>query len=322
MRDFIDKQVRRVNRNYLIAAALLLSVPAIAAVFSYDWAYNVLAGPLPIQANELARSGGPSGVPRNYLRVLEDRPALDTGAREGTKKAGITTKWLLLPVADRLLLVQAPIGQEGKEHVGYLAAISAASDRDLVKQLTYDYRGQFVALACLVAPVLLGGLWVLGVYVRRLLAPASHPVLRALGPYGDPQEVRKQIEADFQGATLRIGRLQLTHDWLLGVKLWGLDVARVEEVVWIYKQVIKGQGASISAVICTSQGKTFGIQGKDKEVDNMLKVIAECVPWALAGYDPGLEKLWSSDPKRVAEVVAERRRQAQDGPNRDRTENS
>jgi hypothetical protein len=329
MRDFIGKQVHRVNRNYLLATLLLLIVPAVAASLSYRWAYNVLAGPFPIRASELEQVQGPDGMLQNYFRVQEDLPALDTGARAGTQKAGMTKKWLLLPVGQRLLLVEAPIGQEGTEHVGYLAPIRADADKDLINQLSarapglkdtllpyklngvYGYRGQFLALACLVAPVFLGALWVFGLFLVRAFVPSRHPVLRALVPYGDPEEVRQQIDADFEGATLRIGRLQLTRDWLLGVKLWGLDVARVEDVVWAYKLVVRGEGASISAIICTRQGANFGIQGKDKDVGAMLKVIAECVPWALVGYDPGLEKLWNSGPQQVAAIVEERRRRFQ-----------
>jgi hypothetical protein len=334
MHDFIGKQVQRVNRNFLIATLLLLAVPAVTAAFSYKWAYNVFFGPFPIQASELEKVQDLGGRWENYFTVKADPglPALDTGAREGTKKKGMTTKWLVLPAGRRLLFVQAPIGHEGDEYVGYLAPLRDA-DKDLINQLDgkspglkrtllpyklnseYGYRGQFAAMAgVLVVPFLLGALWVFGVFLLRRLAPDRHPVLRALAPYGEPGEVRKQIEADFDGPTLRIGRLQLTRDWLLSVRSWGLDVARVEDVVWAYKRVVRGEGASISAMICTRQGATFGIQGKDKDVDAMLKVLTECVPWALFGYDPRLDTFWSSEPQKLAAIVDERRRQFQAAP--------
>lgn len=332
MTDFIGKQIRRTNRNALILAVCLLLPAVLALSLSLRWVYNVFNGPFPMTAEELRKVDDVKGLWKHYVKVRADKPAIDTGQREGTTKAGLTTKFLLLPVGHRLLLLKMPIAHEGTEYVGYLTPLTGATATDLINQLeakqhglkdlvlpyeldgVYTYKSQFWAMMGIMAVPALGGLWILALLLLRFVNPSRHPVLRALAAYGDAGEVRRKIDADFLGSTLRIGRLRLTHDWLVSLKFWSVDVAPVEDVVWAYKLVVRGNAPSIQAVVCTRRRARIGIVGKDDHVGAMLRVLNECVPWAVIGYDANLDNLWSTGPGRFIALVDERRRKMASAP--------
>lgn len=332
MTDFIGKQIRRCNRNALIVAVLLLLPAVLALSLSRRWVYNVFNGPFPMTVAELRKVDDAKGLWKHYVKAQAEKPAIDTGQREGTTKAGLTTKFLLLPVGHRWLLLKMPLAHEGTEYVGYLTPVTGASENDLINQLearqhglkdlvlpyeldgVYTYKTQFWAMMGLMAVPAVAGLWILALLLLRFVNPARHPVLRALAAYGDAEEVRRKIDMDFLGSTLRIGRLRLTHDWLVSLKFWSVDVAPVEDVVWAYKLVVRGSGASIQAVVCTRRRARFGIIGKDDHVGAMLRVLNECVPWAVIGYDANLDNLWNTDPGRFIAAVDERRRKMATAP--------
>jgi hypothetical protein len=337
--DYIGQQIRRCNRNLIIIGLCVLVIPALVLGFSHRMLYNFFKGPFPIDTETLRKIDNPGDRSQYYVSYRAEIEPIDTGMREGTKDV-MNKKFLMLYMDEeghRFLFATVPIKHEGQEFVGRLTRISGASDTDKLDQVKknatknnpnlqieflpyqldcyYNFRGQTWAMLGCMIPLIIGGLWPIGLALKRIINPASHPIQRKLHALGDSDTLRAEIDREvMEGPTIRIGRLLVTRAWLLSHGLIGLDLAHLEDVVWAHKLVIRGQGASIQAVICTRHKTTFNVRGRDKDVDEMLKLILAQVPWALIGYDAMLAQAWQTTPDMVIQAVADRRQKYEANP--------
>jgi hypothetical protein len=333
--DYIGQQIRRCNRNLIIIGLSVLVIPALVLGFNTRMLYNFFKGPFPIDMETLRNIDDLDKRSQYYVKYRAELPFADTGMREGTKDT-MNKKFLALHMDVQkplYLFTIVPMAHEGEEYVGKLTRISSPAEKDRIQQIKsrspdqraeflpyqldcyYNFRGQTWAMLGCMIPLIIGGLWPIGLALKRIINPASHPIQRKLSALGDSEQLRAEIDREAQeGPTIRIGRLLVTRTWLLSHGLLGLDTARLEDVVWAHKLVIRGQGASIQAVICTRLKTTFNIRGRDKDVDEMLKLIYAQVPWALLGYDPMLAQTWQNTPDMVIQAVAERRQKYEANP--------
>jgi hypothetical protein len=106
------------GRGLLGAGALALAA-CVVAFFCVPFIVQALRGPRTITEAELLSLREP-GDWDNYVRFRPASPAADTGVRYG-KKGNEGTKYVIIPVRDRLLFCSARIDDHGPEYVGRLS---------------------------------------------------------------------------------------------------------------------------------------------------------------------------------------------------------
>lgn len=326
--DYVGRQLLRGNRNLIILGGIILLLPLLVITLCRRALYNTFAGPFPVDASTLRSIDDPDQR-REYFVRFQSEHSFDTGMREGTRDGGMTTKFLLLPVGDRLLFAIVPLGHSGDDYDGLLENINKPDARDRIEQVeakSPKLRGRLLPyqLDCvrrlrvqmglslgLLGVVVLLALWPLGLVVLRTLAPGRQKILRKLAVMGDVAELRASIDEEMaEGPTVQIGRLLFTRSWLLMPRFLGVDVARLDDVIWAHKLVVRMHGAKAStqAVIRTRRLESFAVIEKEERVDEMLRLIALRVPWALIGYDDRLEQTWRTNVTMLIDAVAERHR--------------
>jgi hypothetical protein len=326
--DYIGRQLLRCNRNLLILGVFVLIIPLLVIILTRRALYNAFVGPFPVDASTLQGIDDPDQRRQYYVSYHSER-TFDTGMREGTRDGGMTTKFLLLPIGDRFLFAIVPLSHTGDVYEGRLENISRADARDRIEQVqanspklrgrllpyqldcVYQLRMQMCFMLGLMGILMLLGLWPISLALLRTLAPERHKTLRKIAALGDPAEVRASINEEMaEGPTVRIGRLLFTRSWLIGHRFLGADVIRLDDVVWAHKMVMRMHGAkaSVQAMVRTRAKESCAVTDKEARVDEMLRLIAARVPWALVGYDPRLDQTWQSNPALLIEAVEERHR--------------
>ncbi len=115
-------------RNLLIGPALL-AVAGGVLFFTSGFVFQAFRGPRPITDQELLGiTVPPSGA--NYVSFTPSRPFTDTGLQWG-RKNNPGTKYLLLPVGDRLLLCSARIADNGPTFTGRLERIGGGTEEEV-----------------------------------------------------------------------------------------------------------------------------------------------------------------------------------------------
>jgi len=343
MDSFVQRQVRRSNRNLLLANLVVISAMLLAAYVSKDYLYNFVAGPTPLDPRLLENGSVPQiGARGNFFR-LELPKALDTGFREveqtvdkyskQVKSEKVSAEYVAAQAGGRLLLLKVPPGKRSGTFEGDLQPLTsdiydkfinplAAEDerfRDAFAPVFLDSTGfrtpGYIGLAvagALVAFVV----WNLRKYVARTSDVRRHPTLLALARYGDPMMVASMIDNDF-GVNLpeRVKNLRLTDTWLASQRAFGCDIFYVPELVWVYKKVTRHYhnfiptGKTYSLVINDARGWSMDALdgGSETAVDRLIEKLATGVPWAVFGYSDELKRIWSENTAGFVAAVQERR---------------
>jgi hypothetical protein len=162
-------------------------------------------------------------------------------------------------------------------------------------------------------PVLLFAGWNLRRLTLRVQNPSTHPIIRALGRYSSVPEVTMEIESELRGETEAVGSARVSQNWILVSETFGVSICQISEIVWAYKKVTKRSinfiptGKTYSATVFRRSGSYFRVDGREKEMDHLLHLIASRAPWALLGYSDEVDKLTRSNWQAfVAEIDARR----------------
>ena len=152
-----------------------------------------------------------------------------------------------------------------------------------------------------------------------LRIPAGrHPTWRSAARYGDPEEVGREIGLELAGRDVaRIDRFVTTPRWLLRKRVYGMDLTRLDEVVWAYRLDTQHStngiktGKTIEVLIHLRSGKCLKFSaGHDYVARQMLERIREKAPWAITGYSPDLEAVWNGARGEMIAMVDGRRAEA------------
>lgn len=329
--------INRSNRNRLILSLVGIVVVLAIGALSWRYFYNFFLGPFPITHQDLLATTDP-GAPTKYFVTVEGDDVVDTGVQEITesRRGGsqrVTASFMALLVDDRILIVKAPSDAAVTTFTGALASMPSDVRTEIVEdavQDSPDLRDAFlpfmldtdgfrtigyVGLAVGI-PVFL--LCILGAVqaVQRSSDPLKHPIMKSLGRFGPPQQVVSEIENDLFMPHEKFGDLHLTPGWLVHTPAAALGATRLEDTVWIYKQVTQRRvngvpaGKTFAALVFDRHGSMLTIPGKNEEaVDQMLQAVLNRAPWSLAGYNQEVEKAWKSNRASVIAAVDQRRQQ-------------
>ncbi len=81
--------------------------------------------------------------------------------------------------------------------------------------------------------------------------------------------------------------------------------------MWIYKKITSGRGGKrYAALVYDRYGQMTTITGKEAQVDEALRGIAQRLPWIMIGYSTHAQAAWTKDRPNFIAEVDQRRKQA------------
>ncbi len=329
---FVGNQIRRASRNLLVLNLVVLFFVAAYAAGNWRYLYNFAKGPFPVDAGTLVNLPDPDSLQQYYVTV-DGANSFPTGLQEvavekgqSSDKGKVIGEVHAIPVGDRFLLVKVPPGLRGPQIAGALVRMPGSMSNKIPPRLAQHmvqgvlldatdfkedgYWGLVVGI-----PLALLALWNIAKAMQRLSRPETHPAIQSLKKFGTPEIMIGRIDTEAAACSPSdcAGQARVTANWLLNGHALGLNAVRLCDVVWAYRKVVQHRvnfvptGKSNHAVVCTRDGKSLEITGKETEVNQLLKSIVARVPWILAGYDANIAKLWTSKRNGMIAAFDERK---------------
>ncbi len=342
MAAWVENEAKRANRNLLGVNLVILGAVLAAACINGQYCLNFFLGCQKIEASELARLTSPTQRTRNFVTVGGSK-SVQTGYQDIIKhvekysgrvtSTEVKDQYVLLKAGDRVLVVKAPPGPEKLEYSGELVPPEKSVQRDLIQPLAAEHPefGRMVLPFTLnAADYREGGFWGLGIGVPLLLLAGwncskgfrrqgevqSTPIWRQMSAYGDPQQLSLQIEAEQRPDNMNYGGLRVTPSWLIKRSFFSTWVSPIEDLAWAYKKVTKHSvnfiptGKTYAVVLVGRHRQRVEAQMKEAAVQALLQNLAARVPWAIYGFDKGVEAAWQKDPAGFVAVIDERRKKS------------
>lgn len=159
-----------------------------------------------------------------------------------------------------------------------------------------------------------------GLAVRNLVCVARrsavldrHPISAMLRQHGDVATVAREIEAELHAADTRnIAGCTLTTSWLLDPHPFGMNLAKLDDILWLYRHetVHRKYGIPIGhdheLRMFTRRKRKLALMGKAPELERLADEITETRPWIDVGYNAEIEDLWKTNPERFVVEVGRR----------------
>ncbi len=322
--NWIGRRIRGGGRVLLLAGLFLCACAGVVGWLTRYALADGLVGPVPLDAGQLLGLG-PGG-----RSVTFDAPgAVDTGATAGhDRRPGVVAaRYFAAPVEGRWVLVKTPAGHQGSSFTGTPDSIGRderervtqpfARDNDFDEGLFLPVRvdgtrdiGRDAGAALFFVVAFLGsGLVLVGLGLRRILRPQTHPLAKALARFGPPAEVAAEVDAGPR--PLRLGPVEIAGDWLVcHSRQSGCVVFRTDELVWVHKLVVTINGKDSPRLkLYDRRGVRFEGGGKADAVDAAIAAVTNRVPWVVVGWDERVERQWADDAASLVPRVEERRQE-------------
>lgn len=340
--NFIGQQIRRCNRNLLLANLVLLGAVISYATINARYLATFLSGATELSNNELAGLHDPDERSGFIVRVKGDR-SFDTGIQsieqtmDSSNRVQSTTvkaEYHILKVGEKLLVVKADPSASGTTFSGALVPIPSSVYEKVVAAAIRDeprLQGRFVPAMLdtndyaeegwwtlgIGVPLLLLAIWNLSKWKKRTWDYACHPICKRLARFGSVANVVQHIETEVLASPVnKIAGVKFYGPWLFKKSAFGLACFHVPDIVWVYQKVTKHSvnfiptGKSFAALVYDRYGYFTEIQAGQKEVASLMTLIFQRCPWIVAGFSKDLEKLWKSQKGAFIAAVDERRKEA------------
>jgi hypothetical protein len=334
--NFVEQRSSRATRNLLIVGVLLLAAIVTALALSSRYFYNVVSGPFGVENNVLAGLTDVRNL-QQYFVTVNGEDAADTGIDEvvtHSRNNGSSTSetlaahYMVVVVGERLMVVRSASDDETvTQFIGTLQPVPADVQHEVIDSVLQDFpdlKGTFLPFMMNVEDIrpsgrielllgvalLLLAVWNLIRNIRRQINPEAQPIYKALSAYGPVQGIVGAIDAEVAGpGCVQVGKAIITPHWVLHAKPFGLDVVRLDDLIWMYQKVTVQRtyfiktGETYTALFWTRQGKAIEIAGKQPEITSMLAQVAHHAPWAMRGFTKDRDKAWRTDRQRVIQTV-------------------
>ena len=335
--SFIERQIRRTNRNLVLVNGVLLAGLLAVVALNYRYAINFVRGPKAISTENLLAIQDPEQRAQFFVQVTGDRLAptgfqhVEQQINESTNKVeseSVKYDYKALKVGERWLLVKAPGSSVATGFSGALVKDSEGADVvGQIEQAEPGLKGQFLPFVLDTVDYRDNGYWALGIgipilvllgwnlakWAARTSDRSAHPIIRKLRAYGEPEMISMEIENEITQAPQAIGVAVVTRSWLFAPFVFGLKIARLPDVVWAYKKVIRHYhsfiptGKTYSALLFSRSGESFEVSMKEKKIDELLQGVAARVPWVIAGFSNEIQAMWKNNRAALIQAVDEKR---------------
>lgn len=334
----IYDMIRRSNRNLMLISVvgLIASLVAFSAL-SLPYFMRQFSGPHPISAEELAAI--PAGSDNQYWVQVDSTELIDSGYYEYTTENGVvksTDAYFAVTFVgdDKILLVRQKNAvvetTEPVQLVGTLTSPTSIS-REVYDEIlieapeaaglllpmmldTVDNTFSWYMGAAALAVVFFAALVGLFIWMSRSRDLGNHPILRDLRPLGDPDQIVDQIYAERTMSEQQINKnVALTRNWLVYQAGNDLKATRVNDVVWVYKQVVQNKyGKNYFAHIHDRHGRLLAIPANEQQVNDILNAVGNRAPWVVGGHNNDIKKTWDKNRQQfIADVDARRKQMSQ-----------
>jgi hypothetical protein len=322
--DYVGRHILRCHLILVFIGLVLIGLAAL--VFALDqllWSSPSIA----VSSRELAVIEDPEQHWPGKVRFVPDADPIDTGVREFRRGGGeerTTKKYLLVAVEDRWMVVATPPRQEGKEFEGWLMRTNKDDDRDLIRDITRREPGiqkQLLPfkLDCvnhsrdteedalpIVASCLMFGIIPFIVGLIWIVRPNWNPIARSLRSRVDATDVPKSLDHEMGGPSVeRMGSVRVTPSWLVHQSICNLNLARIEDIVWMY-QLYSSKFKSV-VIFKLRSGQSFPIRASHAITSQLIDRIRVRIPWARVGNLRELRRYWDEDPEGFIDSVLARR---------------
>ena len=323
--NFITDIIRRSNRNQLMVWGVALILVLIAIAFSLNQYYNLLAGPFIVDKAYIESIKDVQHLDKFYVTITADRTQ-DTLYTESNTNYGVeTSKYYYkgLHLDNDLLLVKTSNVDNQPSYTGALTTVSSDEQGQVLNPLLIDYpnflpfmldAGDFhttgLAGMAAAAIALLVCLWGVLRTMGRIVNHERHPIWRGLERFGEPAGVADQIATEVRNSAQTVGKAQVTPNWLVAAQKSTLEATQLKDVMWAYKKIVSGRGGKrISALVYDRYGKMLTISGKEAQIDETLRGIAQRMPWIMVGYSAQAQAAWTKDRANFIAAVDQRKQQ-------------
>jgi hypothetical protein len=334
--SWISKRIRSVSLRRVAVWTVVLFAGVLLATNDHRYIANFIGGPYTLAPADLDSIQDIEATPRYYARVSAEK-VLDTGLREYTvrTRSGVETSrdesaaYHALVMGNRFLVVKTP-GAGVNVAEGRLMAWPAGLESQLFdsKEMAslranfYPFyldsgpfrRPGYIVIA-IAAAFLALFFWQAVPAWRAWRNPEVHPLARRIATWGNPLVVAAEAEHEYQQPYLKAGGgWRLGNKYLVHLGFFGIDVVRVQDLLWAYKKITKHSvnfiptGKTYEAVV-NCYGRTAAIPGKEKGVDQVLLFLQSKAPWAVHGFSDELQLLWTKNQPEFVAAVEERRRE-------------
>ena len=334
---FIGKQVRRANNRLLIANLCVLAFVAVLLGANANYLNNWFRGTNPTDPQAIARLRNPNDLARNFVS-FDVAKVFESGYQEieteNGRQTGVNADFQVVWVGDRALVVKTKPGSTATHMEGGLVTVPQEVMDGLRQQLkpeeqgvllpfmldTVNYREDGYWFLGISLPLLALAGWNLSKWVKRTSDFAQHPIVKALGGQQAVIQYGAQIEMEMTAGGEKIGAATLTANWIAVPYYFGTHMARLDDLVWVYKKITKHSynfiptGKTYEALLWRRNGTSVSVSGKEKQVDGLLqKLVNERIPWVIPGFSAELDNAWKKDRAGFLAAVDQRRGKAKPG---------
>lgn len=338
MVNWLEAEVKRANRNLLLANGFVLLCLLGALYAGWQYYANFALGCRSIDAAELSSLTSPTQHFRNFVTVRGSK-SVPSGYQDIVQKVDESShvvstetkdEYILLKVGERIVLVKAPNGSQALEFSGELVPTTDAVKTDLITQIatsrpdlaatilpftldTTDYRTQGYWALGIGVPLFLLCCWNLSKVLKRSAEPQLAPVWKHVSVYGNAEQLSSQIGSELLAPHDNYKGLRLTQSWLIRKRLFSTWVSPLNDIVWTYKKMTRHSvnfiptGKSYAAIIVGRHRQRIEHNLRQKNADVLLSHLATRVPWAAYGFNADLDNLWKKDPAGFIAAVDSRR---------------
>jgi len=340
---FISDQIRRCNRNLLVANLGLSAAVLVALLLSGKYYYNFCFGPFPITEQTLTSLRNADQVSQRFV-VIPIENAIDYSVEEfETRRSGreraIATYYSLM-FGDKLLLVKASPGHHERQFTGYLENMAGyhRGQREVLDRfVAHDpsSRGAYLPVMldatdvrtpgwiglAIGLPLFILGAWNTKKALTRRSNPSAHPILVTLEKYGSPITIAAAIDREINAEISRpTSSVFISPSWFLNERFFTLDAKPLVELVWAYKKVTRHSvnliptGKTYVTVIWDRRRKSMEVSTgrSEQKTHRILEDLAARAPWLLIGYSEDLSRDWTTDASGVISAVDQRRNKITD----------
>ncbi len=322
--NFITDIIRRSNRNQLMIWGIGLILVLVAIGLSINQYYNLLAGPFEVNKAYLEGIKDVQNLDKFYVTIKGDK-TVDTQYYVSHTTNGVETSkdyYKALFLDDNLLLVKTGNVDNQQDYTGALTTIPSDEQRQVIEPFgsnaflpfmldASDFRNMGFAGMAAAAIAFLACLWGVLRTMGRIVSHERHPIWRGLERFGEPAGIADQITTEVNSSAQPVGKAQVTPNWLIAAQKSTLEATQLKDVMWAYKKVVSGRGGRrYSALVYDRYGKMLTINGKEAQVDETLRGIAQRMPWIMVGYSAQTQAAWNKDRANFIAAVDQRKKQA------------
>jgi len=328
---FVGQQIRRTNRNLLIANLILIAIVAAITLCCAGYLIECVKGPFPTTLNDLAQLKSPDAAPHKFITFPIDQNRVDPAYYQITGGSNHQNDYYhFLHLDDGRFIVAnthsesvpdtftGSISDTGGDIQNQVLPGIADRVQGSIANFSLDtdsYRfGMYVLLVCGI-PALALAFWNIAKFIKRTRDPLTHPTAKELAKIGPPEEIAVAVDAEIQAGAQRVKKVLLTTSWLAYLRLYAADLVYLGDVAWAYKQETKHKqyGITVNKTYATIlhdvRGRKLTIPLSQKQVESVIAELGARVPWAYVGFDQRLKTAWEKQRPQFLATVEQRKQQ-------------